>query len=254
MFTPIGFFAPTGGGGDPIPVDGYSFVYDFSNDNNQITFNGSDIASIVDESGTYTATQANATYQPLWNAGGYIDGASSPTNWWMSIPSLSTIFASRPIASNSYTIFSITNESATRIMPLGIQADGNIRYEIFFNDGPGRRDIIYGGQGFVSGITNDDTKDTVIFATNRNASSQREIYRWGTSESTSASSPGSLQRDARESRIGATSRGTELQYTVQYGFAGKIYCVGMYPKVLSSQERQDIKDWAVNKWGLTLQS
>lgn len=241
---------------NPIPVDGYSFVFDFSNDNNQITFDGTKIASIRDEGDNYDAAQSTSAKRPEWNSDGYLDGGTSASDYFLNIDDLITpIFTSRPLATNSYTIFTITNESDSRKMPLGVRADSNERYEIFFNDSAGRRDMIYRGQADLSGVTNNDAEDTIIFGTNRNASNLREIYRWGTTETSATSSPGSGIFDANtSSRIGATSRGTDGQYSAQTGFGGKIYCVGMYPKVLSSQERQDIKDWAVNKWGLTLQS
>lgn len=241
---------------NPIPVSGYSFVFDFSNDNDQITFNGGDIASITDESGTYSAAQSTAAKQPLWHSDGYLDGANSPSDYFLNIDDLITpIFSGRALGTNSYTIFAITNESDSRKMPLGIRADSNERYEIFYNDSAGRRDMIYRGQAALTGATNNDAEDTIIFANNRNSSGNRVIYRWGTTETSATSSPGSAITDANtSSRIGATSRGTDGQYSAQTGFGGKIYCVGMYPKELSSQERTDIKNWAVDKWGLTLQA
>jgi hypothetical protein len=253
MFTPIGYFAPTGGGGNPIPVSGYVFHIDLAQEST-LTLDGSLITSLTDVDGLYTFTN-NGT-KPLWNSAGYIDGTGSSTGWGL-IENSNAIAAelnSNPIASNPYTLVIVTNESPSRSFPFGMRTTsggGNGgRWDTFYNDSAGRRDIVYGGQTFVSGITNDVTKDTVIFQ--NIAGGNRILYRWGTTESQSTTDAvGSVNTDADFTKIGITARFSNLPSP---GFNGKIYTIALYRKTLTSQEREDIKDWAVSKYSLTLQS
>ena len=250
MFTPIGFFAPQGA--PPIPVSGYVFHIDLANQST-LTLAGTTITSLTDVDGLYTFT--NNGIKPQWNSAGYIDGAASTAGWGLieNSNAIAATFGTYPISSNAYTLVIVTDETPSRSFPFGMRTStggtyGN-RWDTFYNDSAGRRDIVYGGQTFVSGITNDVTKDTVIYE--NIASGNKTIYRWGLSESSGTGTVGSVNVDADYTKIGITSRYTNLPTP---GFEGKIYTIALYRKTLTSQERQDIKDWAVSKYGLTLQS
>lgn len=254
MFTPIGFFAPTGGGSG-IPVDGYEFLFDFKNQST-LTLDGTTITSVTDEAGVYTFTN-NGT-KPEWNSAGYIDGAGSTSGWGLIDDSndIATYFENQGgIGSATWTLMIITSESPDRAFPFGMRlstTDGGSygkRWDMFYNDSTGRRDMIFAGQTFVSGITNDNTKDTLLFGEVNPTTTI--LYRWGTSESSGDRFWGTPSVDADKSKIGITARYTNLPNA---GFEGKIYAIALWRDALDSTQRESLKDWAVDYYGLTLQS
>ena len=242
-----GQYAPA----DGLPVGGYDFWFDFA-DASTITESGGIISSMTDKDGLYTLTPRGG-YNAVYDAANKrLDGQNSTNGYYLADngTAIQAIFNSRNLASNDYTLVSIVSESPSRNFPIGLRTEGNKRWDIFFNDSTGRRDIVYGGQTFVSGITNDNTKTTVLFS--QIAGGNRTIYRWGTSESSGGpGSVGSVATDADAFRIGATARNT---LTPAPSFTGYTYAHILYPKTLTSQERSDIVTWAQTYYGITLQA
>lgn len=264
MFVPTGFFASAAA--NYIPVEGYSLYMDFGEEDT-ITKDGSNYISLVNDISTngYTAEQTGSdSIKPKWNDGsgaslnaGYLDGSANTGDWYLDMVSADAIFDGADPSTNPYTIVVGTDETSARNAPFGLGGGSDRRVEFFYNDSSGRRDIVaVSKQYFFSGVTNDSTKDTILFAHTSDATI--DLYRFGTSEANSTGNAPSWASDTFDggtrSRIGSSARGRSgPPFYLTQGFQGRIYFLAVYPSELSSADRSSIKDWAVDKWGLTLQ-
>ena len=260
MFTPIGFF---GGTGDLLPVLGYSAYIDFKD--SPITLNGSNISQIDDLSGNgYHAVQTASADQPLWDTDGYYDGQQIQNNKALDWSLLNSLFMGRALNTNNYEFVVACSEQP---------GTGDSFFPVSFADEVGglavlmlmttsvRRSAYFAGQqvnyDYETAATSSDS--VILFASSKSepAVPQSLLQLFGHANPVIAgntSQKGWLtSANTNSSRIGKSAEFTiNNANNLNKGFRGRIYFCAVYPKILTANQRIRIKNWAVNKWNLTL--
>lgn len=265
LVLPFGFLAPAGGL-EPPAVGGYDIWLDLA-DTSVMTFDGSGYLTNIDTKtdtgrSTYTFTKRSGVYNIVYEeANKRINGGSSSTDWYMDNTSIGDdLFfpgGTEQYSTYEQTLVTITSETSFRGQPFGWEGNDYQLQQTFFNDSVGRRDGQFMlGQSDISGITNDESKSclmfNIVYNTAISGGNTWRAYHRGLSESAGTSknwSVGSWSSGGNSSKLGGTSRNLDTFY----GFTGYIYAVLHYPFALTSQQRSDLTDWAVDYYGLTLQ-
>ena len=260
MFTPIGFF---GGSGDLLPVLGYSAYIDFKD--SPITLNGSNISQINDLSGNgYHAVQTASADQPLWDTDGYYDGQQIENNKALDWSLLNSLFMGRAFDTNNYEFVvacSEQPENAQSFCPVSFADEvGGLSAKIFTTTST-RRDANFGGQqvNYTYATAATSSNSVILYASSKSepATPQSLLQLFGHVNPIGTSNTQQkgwlTQPVTNSSRIGKNAEHTiNDANNFNKGFRGRIYFCAVYPKILTPNQRIRIKNWAVNKWNLTL--
>ena len=262
LTQPFGFLSPAGGGNDPLA--GYSVWIDFA-DTSTINLSGTAITQITNKTDTGASTVGftprpgmTVEYDAAKKA---LDGGASSTAYFLEEGTLGNeLFypgGSFNFGTVEQTLITITSEASFRGQPFGWEANLKQCQQIFFNDSSGDRTGQFDApEPQITGITNDNTKDCLMFNTVYNATVSsadqfRTFYRGATEQSNALTSwtLAGLNSGADTSKIGGTSRSANTFY----GFTGYIYAVLQYPFALDTTQRDAVTTWATDYYGLTLQ-
>ena len=263
MFTAPFSYLTSAAGNEPL--GGYSVWIDFA-DSGVLTLTGTDIDQINTKTDTGASTVGftpraggyTVVYDPVKKA---LDGGASTTGYFLEEGTLGNELFYPGGAFNfgtvEQTLVTITSEASFRGQPFGWEANLKQCQQIFFNDSTGDRTGQFDApEPQITGITNDNTKDCLMFNTVYNATVSaadqfQTFYRGATEQSNALTNwtLGGLASGADTSKIGGTSRNS----ATFYGFTGYIYSVLQYPFALDATQRADLATWATDYYGLTLQ-
>tara|TARA_R110000803_G_scaffold61149_2_gene120877 strand:+ start:398 stop:1186 length:789 start_codon:yes stop_codon:yes gene_type:complete len=262
MYQPFAYMAAAAAGNEPLA--GYSVWFDFA-DTSTLSLTGTSINSIVNKSDTgviaYTFTPRSSLNVVYDAAAKALDGTASALDYSLENASIGDALlypgGAWIYSTQEQTLVTITAESSFRGQPFGWEANSTRAQEIFFNDASGYRTATLDSPDpHITGISNDFTKDCLVFNTVYNtatsgADQYQTAYRGLTEQVSSLNSwtTGGFSSGGNFTRIGGTSRNADTFY----GFTGNIYGVLQYPFALTSIQRGDLATWAVDYYGLTLQ-
>lgn len=257
LVLPFGFLAGGGPVGNLIPVAGYQAYLDFGESNYLLLDGSGNIETAYDISGNgYDATQPTAGSRPSLTDTGksatyYQGNATSSSLFWSSMDSM---LQSVDPATNEYTVIAAFDESSQRRQPFGLGTGGvapNRRLEFFFNDSVGRRDLIALNRQVFFNSSNNSAKDIILYG--QSNTSNVTVYGYmNTGQSGTNSTNWQSDSFNTFSRIGNTARGATVSTVPGDTWRGKIYFIAVYHTLLTLSDRESIRDWAVDKWGLTL--
>lgn len=270
MYTPVGFFAPQGGGGNLIPISGYSLYLDMQ-DSPRTVVSGK-LQDITDLSTAgYIFSQSDSSLRPYFNeVNGFVSGSNGGANWYLDCENANDILTNRHPNTNgndfSFVIgtnaaFNSDNYAAAFEMGTNTGGLGSDRYRFSFNFNEGGTAqmvamfFYYEMRQF--SVTNDLSKGYLGFMNSPGGNSTKYFYQRGSTETTAPTETGQWISDSswyQITRLGNRSRSNMPSRTPELsrGFQANIYFVAVYPFQLTSQDRQDIADWFTAKWGLSL--